>query len=291
MKIYYIALFIAFFSCRKETTTAHRYQGKVDADIIRVSARTAGVIDSIFVDEGDRVNRGTPMARISVRRTEAKLMADRARLAEIEANRQALSAQEEQLRINMDLARKTYDKMAVLFKQGAVTEQKYDEAHTKYQSLKAQWNVLQAQENVLLNKRKAVQAALNVSRINKDDAHITAPTTAVVLTRLHSPGEWAAPGMPLFEISNLDQVDVICYIPQKELARTHIGDSADVFVDGSDTPLKGRVIYIADRSEFTPKTILTEETRTTLVYRIKIRVQNREGILKLGMPVDVETGA
>jgi len=71
------------------------------------------------------------------------------------------------------------------------------------------------------------------------------------------------------------------------LAQVKIGAVVKVAVDGVDKPLDGKIKWVASESEFTPKTILTQETRTTLVYRIKAAVDNPDGLLKIGMPVDV----
>ncbi|RMH62166.1 MAG: HlyD family efflux transporter periplasmic adaptor subunit [Calditrichaeota bacterium] len=286
--VFFFALIV---SCGDQNNSAHRYQGKVDADVLRISARTAGVIDSMFVREGDPVQKGMLLAVINSRRSHARMQADRARLGEIEANRDALRAQIAQLAVSMELAEKSLKKITALYKQGAATEQQFDEADGKVRSLKAQERALRAQEKVLDSKKTAVLAALRVSRMNRDDARIPAPEDGMILTRLHNPGEWAAPGMPLFEMAHTDQVDVICYLPLTALTSIRVGDPARIFADGLEDALSGTVSYISDRSEFTPKTILTKETRTTLVYRVKITVNNSSGSLKLGMPVDVELGS
>ena len=80
---------------------------------------------------------------------------------------------------------------------------------------------------------------------------------------------------------------VTIYVSTNELSHTKIGNQADIKVDGVDELMKGTITWISSESEFTPKTILTEETRTTLVYAVKIAVSNPDGILKIGMPVDV----
>ena len=82
-------------------------------------------------------------------------------------------------------------------------------------------------------------------------------------------------------------MDLYIYLPLRELPDVKIGQDVRVIVSGAEDGYTGTVVWIASEGEFTPKTILTRETRDTLVYEVKIRVANTSGELKIGMPVDV----
>jgi HlyD family secretion protein len=120
------------------------------------------------------------------------------------------------------------------------------------------------------------------------DARIVSPVDGVVLERFHQPGELAAVGTPLLELADLSVMTVEIYLPLADLASISLGQQAAVSVDGLPQTLTGTVKWISSESEFTPKTILTRETRSTLVYGVKIRVPNPDGALKVGMPVGVK---
>jgi HlyD family secretion protein len=82
-------------------------------------------------------------------------------------------------------------------------------------------------------------------------------------------------------------MEVRIYVPLKKLAELKIGQTVSVKVDGLSQTLAGKISWIAAEAEFTPKTILTAETRTTLVYAVKVKIANTQGVLKIGMPVEV----
>jgi HlyD family secretion protein len=109
----------------------------------------------------------------------------------------------------------------------------------------------------------------------------------VVLNVFRHEGELAAVGTPLLEVADLSTLRVEVYVPLEKLAPLRVGGPAQVSAEGLPDSLKGTVSWIASEAEFTPKTILTQETRTTLVYRVRVLVPNPEGALKVGMPVDV----
>ena len=126
-----------------------------------------------------------------------------------------------------------------------------------------------------------------MTQISLGEAKIISPINSVVLNRFLDKDELAAPGRTLLELADLSNMKITIYVSTEELSRVKIGDKVKVKVDGVDKMLEGTVYWIANESEFTPKTILTEETRTTLVYAVKVSVPNPDGVLKIGMPVDV----
>ncbi len=290
MRYFWIAALAALLGCRSSGEQTAVYQGRVDADVIRVSAKSAGTIDTLAVREGMTVRRGALMARLDEERIRTQLALQQAQQEEAEANMKALLAQRVQLTEEKQFTASTLEKTRRMVSRGAATAQKADELQTRLEGLKAQIKALDARVAALKSKEKQLRAAMALTGINLKDTRISAPVNGVVLTRLHSAGEMVGPGAPLFEMADLSRVDVLCYVPLSDLPAMKPGRVAKISVDGLDQPLEGKVVYIADRSEFTPKTILTRETRTTLVYRIKINVDNARGYLKIGMPVDVSFG-
>ena len=98
------------------------------------------------------------------------------------------------------------------------------------------------------------------------------------------------PGQPLYTIANLAEVDVRAYVTEPQLASVRIGQQARVTADAGDArqTLTGTVSWVSAQAEFTPTPIQTRDERADLVYALKIRVPNKDGLLKIGMPVDVE---
>lgn len=125
-----------------------------------------------------------------------------------------------------------------------------------------------------------------------NDATITTPRTGTILQRYAEAGEYAMPGKPLFKIADLNEMFLRAYITADQYADLRLGQKVRVCVDG-ETPegqprsYEGTVTWIAQKAEFTPKTIQTKDERANLVYAIKIKVKN-DGRLKIGMYGDVE---
>jgi HlyD family secretion protein len=98
------------------------------------------------------------------------------------------------------------------------------------------------------------------------------------------------PGQPLYKIADLDAVDVRAYVTEPQLASVKIGQQARVTSDAGESrqTLTGTVSWVSSQAEFTPTPIQTRDERADLVYAVKIRVPNKDGALKIGMPVDVD---
>jgi HlyD family secretion protein len=107
------------------------------------------------------------------------------------------------------------------------------------------------------------------------------------------PGEIVQPGQPLYKIADVGVMDVRAYVSEPQLASVKVGAAARVTVDVGDgrrQTLNGTVSWVSAQAEFTPTPIQTRDERADLVYAVKIRVANPDGLLKIGMPVDVEFG-
>ena len=102
--------------------------------------------------------------------------------------------------------------------------------------------------------------------------------------------ETVAMGRPLIELIDMQETTVMIYVNQSQLARFSIGDQMKVYIDGTDQIFSGTIIKINNKSEFTPKQILTPDNRTSFVYGIKILIDESNTELKDGMPVLVRRG-
>jgi HlyD family secretion protein len=126
------------------------------------------------------------------------------------------------------------------------------------------------------------------------DAELLAPAAGIVRTRLLEPGEMASPERPVVALAQLDPKWVRAYVAEPDLIRLRPGQAARIAIDGAPgRAFAGWVGFISPVAEFTPKTIQTEELRTSLVYEVRVFVHDEADELRLGMPatVTLETGA
>jgi HlyD family secretion protein len=183
--------------------------------------------------------------------------------------------------------------------QGFVSDAALDAALTARTQAKAQWArddalALAAARNIAVLEAglHSAEASAHLSRIQAGYATLMAPFDGVVLTREAELGEVVAPGTPIVTIADLDHVWVRCYLNEPDLHRVRLGQPATITTDAPrDKPLHGRLSFIASTAEFTPKSVETHAERVTLVYRVKIDIDNPDHGLLPGMPVDVRLDA
>jgi len=264
-----------------------RYSGRMDTDTLTISSQTVGLIDSLNVSEGDLVHKGQILGSVDDEKFMAQRDQQSAQFSGFDARTKALQAQIQQSQAQLSLDQQTLEKTEKVLAQGGATVQSRDELATKVQvegksvaSLKANLKLLLSQENEL--KAQVQQTDLSIH-----NSKIISPLDGTVLTKYHFSGELAVLGTPLVDLADLSTLFVKIYVPLNKLGAVKLGQNATVFLDGIKQGFRGRVTWISSEASFTPKTILTQETRTTLVFPVKITVENPEGVLKIGLPVEV----
>jgi multidrug resistance efflux pump len=131
------------------------------------------------------------------------------------------------------------------------------------------------------------KAALEALRLQRARMALAAPEDGVVLVRQVSPGEVVAPGAPLLTLGRLQEVVLVLYVPEGELARVRLGQRVLVSVDSyPGRTFAGEVTHIADEAEFTPRNVATQEERVNTFFAVRVRLPNADGALKPGMPAD-----
>jgi multidrug resistance efflux pump len=131
------------------------------------------------------------------------------------------------------------------------------------------------------------EAQLSLARAQNDRLAVSSPLTGTVLVRLVHPGETVLPGVTLLTVADLNEVLLTVYVPQSKLGQVSLGQTADISVDSF--PLRrfeGQVVFISDQAEYTPRNVATREERVNIVYAVKVRLSNPEGLLKPGMAAD-----
>jgi len=286
--------------------------GTVEAREVDLSFQVSGRIDSLAVDEGYVVKAGQPVAQLysrdyelALQNAEARAEAARAALAALEAGARAqeLRVAEARLasaRADLNFTRADARRIAELVPRNLATAQQFDQV--RLQQDLAQAKVAEQEQTLALLREgprredieraraeyQASQAAAASARQQFDYTRLLSPTDGVVAVRLAEVGEVVAPGQAVLRIAELSRPWVRAYLNTFDLPRVKLGQAAAVRVDGlPDKVFPGALSFISPKAEFTPKTVETRALRVDLVYRIKVDVPNPDGLLKLGMPVDV----
>ncbi len=135
---------------------------------------------------------------------------------------------------------------------------------------------------------RVAESALALVDAQRAQLTLTAPRAGIISARVVDVGELAVPGATLLKLTDLNQVTLRVFIPETQIGRVSLGQSAAVTVDSLEQAFMGKVTYIADTAEFTPKNIQTKEERVNLVFAVEITIDNPDHLLKAGMPADAE---
>lgn len=237
--------------------------GNVDLREVDLAFNNNERIAAILVREGERVRTGQLLARVDASRLEPET--DQA------------AANVELSKVDVTNARRQYDRLALLNRTSdgkGISKQDLDNAKAALDSAQA--------------REKANAAQLTLLRQQLRDAQLYAPTDATVRTRVMEPGEMASPQRPVLALAITDPKWIRAYVAETDLGKIHPGMRAWVSADSfPGRQFSGWIGFISPIAEFTPKNIETEDLRTSLVYEIRVFVNDPTDELRLGMPATV----
>jgi HlyD family secretion protein len=263
--------------------------GFIEATEIVISSEAAGQIVSLEVDEGDLIAAGDTIGKIDTVTVMLRLVQAESRMRVSEATVNTSSLSIEQASYNLDLATKEYDRVSALLKSGSIDQQHFDKVETAYHQAALSKKQADAAYQAALADLARTESDVELLKKQVSDCFPRSPASGVITAKFVEAGELIGTGRPLVKIAKLDTVWVKVYLPPSDLTRIKLGDAALVDPeDGNTKPLEGKVSWISDEAEFTPKNVQTKEARADLVYAVKIVVPNPEKVLKIGMPVSVK---
>ncbi|MDE6339432.1 MAG: HlyD family efflux transporter periplasmic adaptor subunit [Muribaculaceae bacterium] len=262
--------------------------GIFEATTVTVSAETSGKILSMNITEGDSVQKGENIAVIDTAILVLQEKQLRSQRSSAESNAPDITAQASALRAQIAHQQSECDRLKRLLSDGATPQKQYDDAVAVLTVLRSQLNALLStldksrtsiSDNSVAIQYQAAQIGEQIIK-----SVINSPLTGTVLVKYAEPGEFAVPGKPLCKIADMNNIYLRAYFTASQLAEIKIGQKVTVIADfGGDEQYEypGTITWIAQESEFTPKSIQTNDSRANLVYAVKVAVKN-DGRLKLG---------
>jgi HlyD family secretion protein len=302
-----------------------RASGYVEATEVRVAPQVGGRVLQVPVDEGAHVDAGTLLLTIDPadlelgrRRAQAERDAADAQLrllqagaraediSQAQAQLEAAQAEGRAARAELDAATADLARFESLLAVNAGSRKQRDDAATRKDQAAARvkaadersraareaWVRIKAgarRQELDAASARVAAADAQIATLDKNitDTRLLSPVGGVVTTRLVDPGEMLAPGAPAMVITDLDHAWANVYVEEPNVPLITLGEAADVVTDAGQR-VAGKVSFISPRAEFTPRNVQTANDRAKLVYRMKIAVDNRAGVLKPGMPVEAE---
>jgi HlyD family secretion protein len=322
-----VSLSIFAVACAEEAPSDRlRVSGHVEATETRLAPEAGGRILTLTVKEGDRVQPGQVVMTLDTR--DVQLAIDRARAdqaaadaqlrlvmagarvedvrqaaAQVETNRAELQAAQTELEAaGQDLAR-----FETLLSNNSGSRKQRDDAATRRDLARdrvasAQSRVRTAEEalaklragarpeEIDAARARVTAATAQIATLEKGlhDASVQAPIAGIVTEKLVEVGEIIAPRAPALVVVDLDHAWADVFVPEPAVPQIKIGQPATVFTDAGGQGLAGTIAYVSPKAEFTPRNVQTAEERSKLVYRVRVNVDNKDGVLKQGMPVEAE---
>ncbi|MDO8680248.1 MAG: efflux RND transporter periplasmic adaptor subunit [Acidobacteriota bacterium] len=322
-----LPLVVVLAACQPEPPSdVLRVSGHVEATEVRLAPDAGGRVLTLTVKEGDRVQPGQLVLTLDTRDVELAIeraKADRSQAeaqlrlvmasarpedirqaeAQIAAARGELSAAQAEL----DGAQQDLDRFETLLKNNSGSRKQRDDAETRRDVAKdrvataasrvraaeetlARLRAGARKEEIEAARSRVAATAVQIATIEKQlgDTKLVAPVGGIVTEKLVEAGEMIAPRAPAIIIVDLDHAWADVFVPEPAVPRLKVGQAASVFTDAGGAGIAGTVSYISPKAEFTPRNVQTAEERSKLVYRIRIAVDNKDGVLKQGMPVEAE---
>ncbi|MBR1448312.1 MAG: HlyD family efflux transporter periplasmic adaptor subunit [Prevotella sp.] len=263
--------------------------GTFEATEVTVSAEQNGTLLRFDISEGDQLDSGREVGLIDTTQTWLKIQQTEATKAVYQSQKPDLEKQIAATCQQLAKARQEQQRYRELVSDGAAPSKMLDDATSQVlvleKQLEAQTSALRTQLSTLDSQQAAADVQVDQLRDQLRKCHITTPIQGTVLEKFVEQGEFVAIGKPLFKMADTEQMFIRAYITSAQLQQVRVGQTAKVFAnygDGQRTAYDGTVTWISSHSEFTPKTILTDDERADLVYAVKVAVQN-DGYIKIGM--------
>lgn len=263
------------------------YTGVLEGKSIRVSALSPGKIVDFRVERGEEVQTGDTLAIVDSSELIFQKEQFEAGLKELQVQSEIAVTSSQQAILDLNYISEKYQRVKKLTTDQSMPQQALDD-------LKIQLDRGQAAKKTSEQKIKSLRAmheqlTARIKSVQKkiEDCYILAPQGGIIANKFFEQGEAIPPMAPVVEIIHIKSLDLKIYIAENLLPKIIFGQTVTVRVDGLEKTLTGTISWISPKAEFTPKTILTPETRSSLVYAVNIVIKNPDGLLKHGMPVEV----
>ena len=305
----------AWYYFSRSVSTELVLYGNVDQRQVELAFIDAERVAEVLVQEGDEVQPGQVLARLETRRLQDNIAVAEAQAASADAALLRLKngtrpeeidqarAAVDSAKAELAYAQATHNRYSEIWKDSrgqAVSKQDVDQASLRLNVARAQ--LVEAEkslrlavigprsEDIIEAEARLEQARRKVVELKNrlDDAVLKSPAASVVNRRLLEPGDMASPQRAVFSLAVLSPKWVRAYVSETDLGRLKPGMAAFVSTDSHPEPIAGNVGFISSVAEFTPKAVETTDLRTSLVYEVRVFVEDVDNVLRLGMPATVK---
>lgn len=281
-----IVFFVFLIQCGQKSEM-DIYTGVLEGKSIRVSALSPGKIVDFRVEKGAEVQTGDTLAIVDSSELFFQKEQIEAGIKELQVQSDIAATSSQQASLDLNYISEKYQRVKKLTANQSMPQQTLDDLKIQLDRGRAAKKT--SEQTIMSLRAKREQLSARIKSIQKriDDCFILAPEGGIIASKYFEQGEVVPPTAPVVEIIHIKSLDLKIYIAETLLPKILFGQKVQIRVDGLEKSLIGTINWISPKAEFTPKTILTPETRSSLVYAVNIKINNPDGVLKHGMPVEV----
>ena len=289
----FLGIMVAFVSCGSKDKE-YDATGVFEAKEVTVFAEQSGALTTFNVNEGDVIDKGKEAGLIDTTQIWLKIQQAGATKSVYQSQKPDMEKQIAATRQLLAKAKQDQQRYKELVADGAAPGKMLDDATNQVAVLQKQ---LDAQISSVNTQLSTINSQLSTVEVQVDQlldqlrkCHIQSPIDGTVLEKYVEQGEFVATGKPLFKVADTENMFICAYVTSAQLQNIKVGQKVKVFADygnGQKKAYDGTISWISSRSEFTPKTIVTDDERADLVYAVKIAIKN-DGYAKIGMYGEVK---
>lgn len=282
---------IVLAACTGKTSERIISAGVVDGDVITVKAAVSGKIETLNIAEGASVSKNDLLVAVDTDKIENQLQGLSIQEKEVAVNRKKLDRRIQLLDTNLAYWKEQVERFERLQEKESISGDQLEQARLKLEEVEASLFDARQSLRALSIKSENIQNKKEQLNLVLEDHLIVSPVTGIVLEKFASQGETLFPGTPVADILDRSSLFVETFLEETEISRLRFGQQVDILVDGMEgRTFSGTIISFGQKAEFSPKYIISEKERRSLLYRVKVRLDRDLQVFKLGMPVTVTFG-
>jgi HlyD family secretion protein len=282
-----IVLILVSAGCSHSGDAGIKAAGVVDGEILTVKVLAVGQLVSLDFEEGDSVQKDSVLAKIDSEKILNKILGLDISIKDIHINRAKINSRLEFLRTSVQYWLEQVSSLERLSASESVSGDELEKARLKLKETQASLTETKKSLESLRVKLEGIEIQRKGFELQMRDTVITSPIHGIILERYVSLGETILPGTAIAEILDPESLFVEVFLEEQELSALTLGQKVNIQADGRSLSFTGTIIHFNRKAEFSPKYIVSEKERRSLLFGVKIRVEEGRNVFKVGMPVTV----
>jgi len=279
---------VVLSGCRQESSLGITATGVVDGEVVTVKAAAAGEIEALYLVEGAEIYEGDILAEIDTDKIDNQIQGLHIQSKDIGINRKKLGQKVKLIEKNLAYWKEQVEKFERLQKKESISGDQLEQAKLKLEETEtALFDAEQSLRSLAVTEEQLQNQEARLLLL-LDDLRIASPVSGIVLEKFVTEGETVFPGSPVADILDRSSLFIESFLEGREISSLKLGQQVDILVDGIENrTFKGTISLFGNEAEFSPKYIISEKERRSLLYLVEIRIEESLEVFKLGMPVTV----